>query len=98
MFTSFFCGCFIYKYMSLIDEIEKFMISNDASMNYRTINLGGKSLYLEGLKSITKLDDNEMQFQLKKCAILVSGSNLKIKYLDKTTCVILGEIKAVIEK
>ncbi len=81
--------------MSLINEIEKFMTDNLSSVNYRIINLGGKSLYIEGIKSVISFGSNEMQFQLKKGLLKVFGSDMSVKYLDKTTCVIIGSINSV---
>ena len=78
--------------MSLMCEIEKLMNVANSSISYRVINLGGKTIYVEGIKSVVNLAENEMIFQLKKQAISVCGTNLKIKYLDKTTCVLEGEI------
>ena len=81
--------------MSLMSEIEKLMGEVGTSANYRIINLGGNSVYVEGIKSVISFGENEMQFQLKKCLLVVIGENLKVKYLDKSTCVIIGQIKAV---
>ena len=81
--------------MSMLEEIEKLMQSADTSFNYRIINLGGKSLYIEGIKSIVDLNENEMIFQIKKNIISVSGLDLHIKYLDKSTCVVKGDIIGV---
>ena len=81
--------------MSLMSEIEKLMWDVGTSANYRIINLGGNSLYVEGIKSVISFGENEMQFQLKKCLLKVFGEGLKVKYLDKSTCVIIGQIKAV---
>ena len=94
---SFFCSLFIYSYMSMMSEIEKLMGEVGTSLNYRIINLGGNSLYLEGIRSVVSLCENEMLFQLKKNSIKVVGEELKIKYLDSSTCVIVGKIKAVEE-
>ncbi len=81
--------------MSMMDEIEKFMSDTNISMSYRTINLGGKYLYIEGIRSVVSFGTDEMQFQLKKQLLIVAGISLKIKYLDKTTCVLEGEILSV---
>ncbi len=78
--------------MSMLEEVEKFLLDANMSINYRTINIGGKLIYIEGIKNIVSLEVNEMQFQLKKQLLKVAGKNLKVKYLDKTTCVIEGEI------
>lgn len=81
--------------MSMMLEVEKLMQSINLPLNYRTINLDGKQFYIEGIKSVVSLDLTEMIFQLKKAVISVKGSNLKVKYLDKTTCLLQGEIRAV---
>ncbi len=84
--------------MGMLDEIEKMMLDVGASANYRLINLGGKSLYIEGIKQVVSFGSNEMQFQLKKTLLVVSGENLKVKYLDKFTCVLRGEIFSICVK
>ena len=84
--------------MSMLDEVEKLMNSVETSMNYRIINLGGKQIYVEGIKSVISFGENEMFFQLKKQVLVVSGSSLKVKYLDKTTCVLEGFITSVVVK
>jgi len=81
--------------MSMMEEIEKLMVDVGTSSNFRIINLGGNSLYVEGIKSVISFAENEMRFQLKKQLLVISGSDLKVKYLDKTTCVICGAIKVV---
>lgn len=81
--------------MSMLDEVEKFFSDTEISANYRTINLGGKFLYIEGIKNIIFLGEEEMRFQLKREALKVVGKNLKIKYLDKNTSVIEGIIRIV---
>ena len=84
--------------MSFMQEIEKFMQSVGSSNNYRIINLGGNSIYIEGIKSVVSFGESEMQFQLKKSLLSVAGSELKVKYLDKSTCVIVGDICSVVVK
>ena len=92
---SFFCGVFIYSYMSLMSEIEKLMGEVGTSASFRIVNLGGNSVYVEGVKSVISIGENEMRFQFKKQLLIISGNNLKVKYLDTSTCVVLGEIKVV---
>ncbi len=84
--------------MSMLDEIEKFMLSTGTSINYRIVNLGGKSVYIEGIKSVLNFGVDEMTFQLKNKVLEISGANLVIKYLDKSSCVINGEINSVVTK
>lgn len=76
-------------------EIEKLMNSVNSSVEYRIINLGGKSLYIEGIKSVVSFGEEEMKFQLKKSLLNIIGRNLKVKYLDKSTCILDGIITAV---
>ncbi|MBQ8615509.1 MAG: YabP/YqfC family sporulation protein [Clostridia bacterium] len=79
----------------MMGEIEKLMGDVGTSANFRVINLGGNSLYVEGIKSVVSFGETEMRFQLKKSLLVVTGENLKVKYLDKTTCVLTGVIKVV---
>ena len=95
---SFFCVGYIYLYMSLIGEVEKLMNVADVSFDYRVINLGGNKLYIEGFKSVVSLGECEVVFQLKKQVLTIVGTDLKVKYLDKTTCVIEGIILSVVTK
>ena len=81
--------------MSMIQEIEKLMGEVGTSASFRIVNLGGNSVYVEGIKAVVSLSENEMQFQLKKCLLVISGNALKVKYLDSSTCVITGEIRVV---
>ena len=76
-------------------EIEKLMNCVNSSVEYRIINLGGKSLYIEGIKSVVSFGEEEMKFQLKKSLLNIIGKNLKVKYLDKSTCVLEGVITVV---
>ena len=74
------------------------MNSADISFDYRVINLGGNKLYIEGFKNVVSLGESEVIFQLKKQILTIAGTNLKVKYLDKTTCVIEGIILSVVTK
>lgn len=82
--------------MGLLDEVEKFMSTSMSSVNYRTINLGGRALYIEGIKSVVSFGESEMQFQMKKGLLKVTGIDLSVKYLDKTTCMLEGTITSVV--
>ncbi len=81
--------------MSMMKEIEKMMLDVGVSTDYRIINLGGKSLYVEGIKTVVDLGTEQMLFQLKKRVLKIFGTDLSVKYLDNSTCVIVGEILAV---
>lgn len=84
--------------MSLISEIEKLMNTAESSINFRIINLGGNKVYVEGIKSVISLGKTELIFQLKKLILTISGTNLNVQYLDKSTCVITGQITSVVTK
>lgn len=83
--------------MSMLDEIEKFMNDIDTSITYRVVNLGGKNLYIEGIKSVISFGVEKMVFQMKKATLQVVGVDLSIKYLDKATCILSGIIKSIEE-
>ena len=84
--------------MSMLDEIDRFALDDDISIDYRIVNLGGKRLYIEGIRGVVCIDESEMRFQMNKCMLSVSGDRLKVKYLDKTTCVISGMIRSAVVK
>jgi len=84
--------------MSLLNEIEKFLNPTQASVNFRIVNVGGNALYVEGIKNVVEFGEKSIKIQLKKLLLEVGGNNLKTKYLDKTTCVIEGEIISVVTK
>ena len=80
----------------MFGEIEKFMNSSECSGNYRIVNLGGNVLYIEGVKAVVGFGESEMRFQLNNCLLTIAGSELKVKYLDKSTCVLVGKISSVV--
>ncbi len=84
--------------MSMMDEIEKFMSTTNNSLNYKIVDIGGNNLYIEGIKSVVEFGEKVMKFQLKKKLLEVDGENLQVKYLDKNTCIIQGNISAVVKK
>lgn len=84
--------------MSMLDELAKLMNMSNVSLDYRIVNLGGKSIYIEGLKSIVGFGTEEIILQMKKCTLLVLGREMSVKYLDKFTCIIDGEIGSVVVK
>lgn len=78
--------------MSMLNEIEKFMLSADVSISYRIVILGGHNIYIEGIRSVVSFGESEMEFQVKNSLLIVRGNNLQIKYLDKNTCALSGSI------
>ena len=84
--------------MSMMEEIEKLMQSVQSSANYRILNLGGKSVYIDGIKSVISLSDVEIKFQLKREVLTILGEGLIVKYLDASTCVANGEIYSVVAR
>ena len=84
--------------MSMIEEIDKMMNSADLSFHYRIIDLGGKKLYIEGIRGVVDIGEREVIFAIKKGVITISGDKLTIKYLDKSTCIVAGEISSVVKR
>ncbi|MDD4350677.1 MAG: YabP/YqfC family sporulation protein [Clostridia bacterium] len=83
--------------MSLINEIDGYVGKNfDITLNeYRYVNIGGKSLYIEAHKGIQLLSNEEITFKLKKKIISIKGHDLFVKYIDNSTAVIFGTIVQV---
>ena len=60
--------------------------------SYKYSVFGGTTAVIEGHKGISGYLDNEVSFNLSDGAIVVRGSNLKIKCLSKNFAVIVGDI------
>ena len=82
----------------MLAEIEKFMNDANSSISFRIVNIGGKNLYVEGIKNVVDLSENQVQLQLKKHLLTIQGQGIKVKYLDKSTCVLQGDIFSVVTK
>jgi len=59
---------------------------------YRIINFDGKSVYIEGIKSILRFNREEVSLKLKKGAIKIVGAELFIKNIDVNSIVVNGKI------
>lgn len=83
--------------MSLMNELDSYIGQNfDITLSeYRYVNIGGKSVYIEGHRGIQLLSNEEITFKLKKKLMSVKGHDLFVKYMDKSTAVILGVIVQV---
>ena len=65
--------------------------------NYTIINLSGKLLYIEGLKSLLTLSHEMIAFRAKNSVFYVEGTNLSVEELSENTLKISGNIKKVEE-
>lgn len=80
--------------MTFIDDINKFFVDefDIAVADYKYVNVAGRYLYLEGHFGILMLSDDEIVFKLKKKAIHINGSDLKIKSFENSVAVVSGKI------
>lgn len=78
---------------NFFDEIKKEL--NVSLEDYQCVLLGGNVLYVEGHKGLVKLSSELVIFKTKKKLVSVSGQNLKLKVLSKTTLSIIGEIEHI---
>lgn len=65
--------------------------------SYQIINYGGKALYIEGFIRATVIENEKMEFLLKKSVLTVTGEHLCLSKLTKGTCIIEGKIGGVYE-
>ena len=84
--------------MNMMGEIDKILNSVDVSTDYRIVNIGGKKVYIEGLRSICYIKTDNILFKLKSKELNIVGDNLTIKYLDRNSCIIEGQIRIVEER
>lgn len=83
--------------MNLMNEIDNVLLKEyGITFNeYRFVNVGGKALYIEGHTGINLLGEKEMSFKIKKKMLTIKGDDLVVKYFDKSTAIILGQIVQV---
>ena len=63
--------------------------------DYQCVFVGGKALYVEGHKGLVTLSGELVVFKTKNKIISVSGTNLQLKILSKSTLSVLGEIEHI---
>lgn len=83
--------------MNFLEEINNFVLDEFGTTvnDYRYVVINGKYFYLEGHNGIKILTDKEISFAVKKKVISIKGTDLKVKYFDNSTAVILGTIVQV---
>lgn len=79
---------------NFFDEIKKELCPS-LQDDYQCVFIGGNVLYVEGHKGLVKLSNELVMFKTKKKILSVSGANLKLKVLSKTTLSITGEIEHI---
>ena len=62
---------------------------------YRCVLLGGRSVYVEGVKGILGYTAEEVSVQLKKSRLKVCGSKLIIKELNAGVITVNGAIESI---
>lgn len=76
-------------------EIKKELKLTKVDEDYQCVFIGGKALYVEGHKGLVTLSPELIMFKTKKKIISVSGANLQLKILSKSTLSVLGEIEHI---
>ena len=80
---------------NFFEEIKKELSMSDLSSEYQLVNISGKIVYVEGHRGLVSLGEELIVFKTKRKIISVSGKDLKLKILSKTTLSIIGEIEAI---
>ena len=60
---------------------------------FKVTNFANKAVFVEGIKSILKIEEFEIEIKLFKGIVKVSGEKLKVKKLNKDSIMIVGIIK-----
>lgn len=81
--------------MSIINEVFSSLDLDGIIDLYRYYNLGGKVVYIENFVRVNTFSDVEIILKLKKGMIKVSGENLVIEELNKSSILVKGSIKGV---
>ena len=82
----------------LLDDLDSY-VTNELGLTlnkYRYINIGGKVVYIEGQTGIKTLSSELIALHLGKKTCTINGSDLFIKYYDKSTAVVSGSIVSVV--
>ncbi len=79
---------------NFFEEIKKELCFSGQD-DYQCVFIGGTVLYVEGHKGLVKLSNELVMFKTKKKILSVSGTNLKLKVLSKTTLSITGDIEHI---
>ena len=82
----------------MMGEIDKLLKNIDVSTEYRLVNIGGKKLYIEGIKALEYIKKDNISLKLKSKSLNILGQDLTIKYLDRSSCVVEGRIILTEEK
>ena len=77
--------------MSFIGELIERLDAN----GYNVINFGGRYCYVEGVRRVTSIGDEEIKFEVKGATVTVTGKNLMIEELDEGTVIVKGGIGGI---
>jgi len=64
---------------------------------YCTVNYNGEAVYIEGVKKIVSISNEEIILQVKDKNLKVVGKNLQISNLEDKTVIVRGEVFGVID-
>ncbi len=82
----------------LLDDLDNYVTKElGLTLNqYRYINIGGKVVYVEGQTGIKTLSNELIAINLGKKTCTINGTDLFIKYYDKSTAIVSGSIVSVV--
>ncbi len=83
--------------MSFFREIATILGVDEAkaALGYHYINYDGLAVYIEGIKSVLRVEEERMAFKLGKGVLYVEGSELRLDDLSVGSVLIRGKILAV---
>lgn len=82
----------------LLNDLDSY-ITNELGLTltqYRYVNIGGKAVYIEGQSGIKTLTKEVIAINLGKKTCTINGTDLIVKYYDKSTAIITGGIVSVV--
>ena len=100
MFFSYFCvkrkhkigkGGTLFQFFASLQK--EFKLPKEIFGKYNIVMISSNFLYLEGHKGILKLSEENITFRVPSGVIVITGTNLLIKELTKSTASITGNIK-----
>jgi len=63
--------------------------------DFRYIVISNRLFYIEGHTGLVTLSDFEIIFSIRKKKCTITGADLKIKQMDKSTAMIVGDVVGV---
>ncbi len=75
--------------MPLLSELIK------ESIAFTVININGERVYIEGVKKLISVSENQVALETKKTFVVVEGELLQIEEIDDGSVTVKGKIIAI---